>query len=294
MDNFTLRLLSLLDEEQIEFKTFIEFLALRRGLKSVVRLVVDETTFRLIHQMCDDAGIECLRSDFGLKETFSTDLLDRFYEITDCLEDSEFTVLFCGGKDSVIEANTAERCGCDSERLARLYGYPNCCARNYHRIQKGEHWIDSYLSNAINSEPYSWLTNKIAYLFQPHLTIFADYFPCSINCQDTKILASKYRDLLVEMNLTCLLDIVKEALSRPIFVHNDIIYQFKSLLHMHDKYVNSDDVSTINYAIGDLTTTPLTIREIQLLDLNKLRVYTEDQVLNLDRIPGKTDLLLFS
>ena len=294
MDSYTTELLILIYSGELEFKSFIEFLALKVGFKNVVRLVVNETTYLIIDNLCKRHGITCLKSDFGLKLSFSTNLLDSFYEITtsDC-QDSDCFVIFCGSKNSVSEACVIERDGCNSDETARIYGYPKCCAQNYQRIQDGEHWIIPYLTNVSAPGPYSWMNNKLAYLFQPHLTIFPDYFPCSIDCLETHRLASKYSTSMENLGLGSLLKIVKNSLTLPILVHGGYIYQFSNLALQSEGYINCGNITTLSYANGDPAKLPLNIQKISSNPSGILTIVTNEGHMSLDLCPGSTDFLVF-
>ena len=295
MNNFVEDLLILLDKGLIEFKSFIEFLALQHGQKNVVRLVVDEPTYLVLEKLCKKHGIAFLKSDFNLKLAFTTSLLDTFYEITSADNpDSDRFVIFCGNKETAIEACSVERDGCDVEETARIYGYPKCCAQNYQRVQNGEHWVVPYLTNASSTGPYSWLNNKVAYLFQPHLTIIPDYFPCAIDCEKTHNLAQRYASLLRDAGLHSILNIIRDSLRLPLLFHDGYIYQFSDLKGQSGRYINRGNVTILPYGNRDVLGTQYNIQEISFQESGAIALKTDKHHLALELCSGSTELLFFT
>lgn len=219
--------LSLFETGVIEFRNILELLGLKAHMKPLVRLVVKEDEREALSGFCASHSLILVASDFKLKPVFTTPLGDTFLEktsFTDPLATND--VLFIAqSKEVATQAIFLERNSCDAEETGRLYGYPPCCASNYPRIQDGEHWLVSYFG-ATEDIVHSWLNNKIAYLFPPHLAIFPDYFPCSIDCEATRSLALRYAALLDLAGCSELLDLVREQLTKPVLICNHWIYLF--------------------------------------------------------------------
>lgn len=198
----TLQALTLYLDDAIEFKNFMEFLALFTGLKPVVRLTGSPASLTVIEEAMRPFVGDIERSPLGLVKVYANDLSDAFYKVVSGSPDEfDLMVTYVGEPDRVAEAIHAETTGCDDEETARTLGYPVCCARNYAAIKAGEHWINSYIGSSRELTIAPWQANKIAYLFAPGLTLLPDYFPCSVSCRSSWQLARAYHETLCAQKL---------------------------------------------------------------------------------------------
>lgn len=187
----------------IEFKNVMEFLALKSGVKSVVRITGDIEQLYRIENRLSTHGVYVQRSPLGLKKSYSTCLSDVFYSsVSASSSESELYISFFGNKESIDKAIQAEFFGNDDLETARILGYPSCCATNYASIREGQHWVKPYFRGLHTICQVPWSANKIAYLFHPHLTLLPDYFPCSVFCRTSLFLSQQYHKLLLDFELT--------------------------------------------------------------------------------------------
>jgi hypothetical protein len=222
--------LILLDGGWIEFKNLIEFLMLERGHKQIIRLVGKSALLNKLKALALRADLEILTSEFMLENVRESTVFDIFQRHVpwDNQLDLDY-VIYIGNSKAVVQAKEIEGIDCNDQDTANIYGYPDCCAESYNRIQEGENWIEVYLERA-NEIHYSYHHNKMAILFTPYLTLHQDYFPCSLECKLSLEKVVLAEQLLIEEEMTEILSILIKHLSCICLLYQGGIWFFSSSL----------------------------------------------------------------
>jgi len=74
---------------------------------------------------------------------------------------------------------------------------------------------------------HSFYSNKLAYLFDG-TSIISDYFPCSLNCEQTILIGKKYKNILLRNNLVKVYEKIRQTLCKPIVVGDGFLLQFEN------------------------------------------------------------------
>jgi hypothetical protein len=223
--------LILFDERWIEFKNLIEFIMLKRGHKQVIRFVGQSALLNKLKALALRSGLEIMTSQFMLKDVRKNTTFDVFQKHVPWNDQLELDyVIYIGNPNAVSQAKEIEEKGCNDQDTANIYGYPDCCAKSYNRIQGGENWMKVYLEGT-DKLHYSYHLNKIALLFPPHLTLHQDYFPCSVKCKLSTERVLLAEQLLIEEEMSEILSILRQHLCSLCLLFQDRIWYFSSYLH---------------------------------------------------------------
>ena len=213
-------LLRALLDERLEWTDFLELLAVRAGRKSVVRLTGQPDRLEELSRLAQMIDLPCAVAPLHLEGVFVTSLRDRFSRLRPGFPGAgEEGILFIGREEGISRALDMEGEGCPPDAAARLYGYPQCCARVYqNRIQNGQcPWVDSFLAEVRGVAHFPWQMNRMGRLFAPYLSILPDYFPCSPRCAESLNMAESYADLLHEAGLSMLEKLIRMGIENEEF-----------------------------------------------------------------------------
>jgi hypothetical protein len=181
----------------------------------------------------------------------------------DDASDNEF-VIYIGTESATRKASEIESGECSSSDTADIYGYPACCAENYHAIAGGKNWISALIENS-GATRYDYRANKIASLFDPCLSLHQDYFPCSLDCNETLEKCIAAEQSLIQSGWSEFLPLIKKHLS-GIYVYHDeylwfardystsidgIFYGFSSCCFFDLSAKNRKGISPISITIFD-------------------------------------------
>ena len=244
-------LLRALLDERLEWTDFLELLAVRAGRKSVVRLTGQPDRLEELSRLAQMIDLPCAVAPLHLEGVFVTPLRDRFSRLRPGFPGAgEEGILFIGREEGISRALDMEGEGCPPDAAARLYGYPQCCARVYqNRIQNGQcPWVDSFLAEVRGVAHFPWQMNRMGRLFAPYLSILPDYFPCSPRCAESLNMAESYADLLHEAGLSMLEKLIREHLARPVLRHAGCLY----LLHPLRDALSSGNGEDLHVRVMDV------------------------------------------
>ena len=252
--------------ESFNSRNILEVLALVKNIKHVVRIPIKSNEWDILKQFCKENNLLIYHSNFKISVVRRTSLGDIFTENVTWDSHSESIIGFVAY--IALEKNIAQNASklessSDSLKLGELYQYPDCCIKAYnHHIEHGGYWLDFLLKKTTGFN-HSFFSNKLAYLID-ETSIIPDYFPCSLDCEQTIMLGKSYRDLLIENNLLDYYQDIKEKLVKPIIVGDGIIFQLKqNLMEMdinnckkfiwrnEDKYNNIHKNDTIIIKVED-------------------------------------------
>jgi hypothetical protein len=227
----------------IEDRHLLELIAVKSGLKKVMRIHISNSTeYRLLELFCKRNSLHLAHSQFRLKLSWANQIGDRFYSDVPWEDQSaeEFIAyLTKNDLEALSKSVWIERDGNNIE-AGKLYGYPDCCCRNYETIANGEDWLD-VLSKTSRGTFFSPWANKLSYLVHG-FTLFPDYFPCSYNCKQTAELSKKYFKLGNEVGLGDFVKMQLELMSRTYLIEGENVLSFsewfidtENVLHLEKK-----------------------------------------------------------
>lgn len=208
-------------------RNLLELLAVVEGIKAVVRLPLNNADWPVLVDYCEKLGLEIAHSSFKIATVRTTPLGDRF-TINVPWSDSrgqEFVAYVARTLEAARRAEVIDHSGNNSE-IGQLYQYPRCCTEGYLEIERGAYWAEIIVRRTSGSHQ-SLFSNKLAYLFDG-ASLFPDYFPCSLSCEETKRLGIAYYSLLRKYGMEDLADSLRERLSRPVLFGDGIAYQFRN------------------------------------------------------------------
>ena len=224
-------LLQLLEHDFFEFKNLIEIGAVLEGRKSVVRLVTTPTEVRNARQFFGhyypDFFIRL--SSFVLEDVFWMTSMDRFQRRIPARNGTEGErVFFVGMRSAVDEAWAIEEDDCLDDLTARLYGYPDCCGRAYHRISKGERWLEILFEAEAYFASFGLVSNRLSSLLKPWLSYHYDYFPCSATCSETLRINQQNREMLTRSDLSEFVQPADAHLAAAVILYDGCVWYVRS------------------------------------------------------------------
>ena len=248
-------------DDGISFTECLEILAVACGRKKIVRLTGNRQRLKALKAFMQRISIHCHIAPFHLELMFSRPLGDCFVRAAHGLPHGEEEGVLYAGAPTLLEAAVEmELQDCTAKEAAELYGFPQCCARNYeHTIQQGEYWVDSFLADVRGLVHAPWLMNRFGRLFSPHLSMLPDYFPCHATCAPSLALAKEYLDMLEQEGLGTLAELAKNHLARTVLYHTGCLYMV-SPPKDEEAETSVAVLAVLPYAGQALDTTALNIR----------------------------------
>lgn len=221
-----LALLTAFEDDTLEWTDFLEILAVLKNLKKLARVAGSLEKIEKCEQLAFKLGLSSQLAPFHFKNEFSTHLHDNFGRVESGFPgilDKGF--LFIGrniGAKPPLDLSDGANL---AKTAAKLYGYPSCCASAYQNyIQSGEKlWLDVFLAGLKGVVSAPWRMNRIGRLFAPWLSLLPDYFPCSVFCKESLLLACEYEKLL-NGEFLCLADALRQHLMHPVLRHGGCLY----------------------------------------------------------------------
>jgi len=206
----------------------LEVIALLSGLKKVMRLVVDNKSHDLIVNKLSAFNLYAVRSHWNMKTSFRTSLGDVYTELTDQNdpESSSFVIMVSPKDKTAKEARALEDSSGKKGEIEKLFGYPLCCFRSYRNICKNRDWLEELLNNTKIKEFYPWCANRIAYLFNEN-SMFFDYFPCSLECDNTAAISRKMQELAPVYGLVSVCKKWIQEMCRPVLIRKGVVVQLR-------------------------------------------------------------------
>jgi hypothetical protein len=245
----------------IEERHLLELFAVQSGFKNVMRIhMANMEEYQILKSFCERNSLHLDHSKFRLKLSWTNEIGDRFYEDVpweDNTADEFIAYITKNDTKSLMRAIMIEVEGSHIE-AGLLYGYPECCCKNYEIISNGEEWIDvlSRNSKGIFFSPWA---NKLAYLVYGY-TLFPDYFPCSYQCEPTIELSKKYFSLGLESGLK---DFVQMQLG---FMSSTYLVAENSILSFSEWFIDGANYIHLN------------LEKMTFFGLNPLAKYSEDWI----------------
>lgn len=205
---------------------FLELLAIWKGCKSVIRLVVTDDTYKPVQEFCEDLALVQMHSIKRQAPKVSTSTGDTFTVSVEWDDPTGkfFVVIIGRTAEAVQKAIECEDAEVSFREFGSLYGYPPCCIETYAEIQGGEDWIASYLRRSPLHLPGRAAGNRLAVLFDGS-TLIPDYFPCTIGCAPTAKLGEQYSALLRDAGWSAYLYKIQESLMSPILIRSGTLLQ---------------------------------------------------------------------
>ena len=207
-------------------RNIIETLAVIDGNKPVMRLVVDDVAYKLIAPCLESFNLRIARSDFRQKSAFTTNLGDTYTNLIAFNDPrgGDFSLMVALNSEISTRAMEIEDYDTDPGALGNLLGYPDCCMASYEKINEVTDWLMIFLSNTPFEITYSYLANKIAYLFGEK-SLFFDYFPCALTCKQTAEISLVISAIMRKHGLDDILKNFTKEMQYPILIIDGIIVQ---------------------------------------------------------------------
>lgn len=228
-------------------RNILELLGVIAGMKNVVRLPLDESDWPTLTYYCERLALKVARSTFKLAVVRTTPLGDCFttYVPWDDPLGRGFVAYVARSSETARSAEVVDGAG-DNQEIGMLFQYPRCCTDGYMEIQGGTPWVDCITrrSNGSNQCAYA---NKLAYLFDG-ASLFPDYFPCSLSCDQTSLQGRSYFRLLHKYGLDQLAESLQERMSRPIIVGRGMAYQLHPAA-INDTYIQLNQGGVRRYTL---------------------------------------------
>ena len=246
-----LSLLMLYENELIEFKNVVEFLALFTGDKKVVRLVLtDEQAHQVVSaltQYCSD--IDHDSSQFVLREVFKSTQWDSFHErhFKAVKEKCDVRAQFFGKRQFVKLAIEAEDDEADALTLGELFGIPKCCAQTYQKyLNTSGKWMANYLQTP---KVISWadaISNRFSSVVGYQMGFHNDYFPCSFDCEQTLQISRANRERLLHYDFDALVELAEANSEGTTIALNDHVF-YKAGKSVRDALMSGREVSIAEF-----------------------------------------------
>jgi hypothetical protein len=201
------------------FRNLLEALALLSGHKAVMRLSVHSESEPILRVTLESLGLVCIRSDYRQKTSFSSNLGDSYTEAVpfEIGGDLPYTMMISQKGHFAEKAIEMEDRAFDFKGLGRLLGYPECCIHSYEHIEEGNDWLKVYLSNTPLQFHYDHRNNKLSYLFSG-MTLFFDYFPCSLTCRSTMEISDTMVKILESFGISEIAASIRSEMLTPVLI----------------------------------------------------------------------------
>jgi hypothetical protein len=231
--------LTLFEREIIEFKNVIEIVSLCAHQKSVVRLVIPENKINAVTHILSTyfkeyhyslAPYALINVSFG-SVTTNSGAIDRFQKRVG-IENSfgGDRVIFFGTDSGVNQALQMESGECNNLEAGSIYGYPSCCSLSYESIEREKSWIAACLGNVLGTIHLPAIANRFSTLIGTQLGVHLDYFPCSIECQETISINKANRKCLALSPLACFIKPINEHTNATIIWWKGCLWYIKGAL----------------------------------------------------------------
>lgn len=212
---------------EIDDRHLLELLAVHSGFKSVMRIhITYQEEYDYLKKYCSKHGMHVGHSTFRLKLAWRNDIGDSFFENVSWSDETAEQFVAYISKNNLTDLNKALNIEVEGSHLdsGRLYGYPDCCCLGYEKISEGTPWV-ACLLNSSQGVFFSPWANKLSYLVHDFV-LFPDYFPCSLDCKGTAMLARQYFEIGKQNGLGAHVEMQLDYMSRCYLASADSIYSF--------------------------------------------------------------------
>jgi hypothetical protein len=226
---------------------FLELLGLIDNKKRVVRLIVTDTSYRIVREFCRKHGL-LEKHSFKKQAPKIEDITGDTFTVSVDWDDprGEFFAVIVGRRaDDLEQALALEDNDASFRAFGEMYEYPPCCVEAYEDLERGGNWISTYLSRSAPAAEGSIYTNRLGVLFDGH-TLLPDFFPCKLNCPLTEDLGRRYESLLQQASAHVYVNQARRSLSAPIVVRCGFLIQLYECRRSADGWeFDSDQVRVI-------------------------------------------------
>jgi hypothetical protein len=230
-------------------RNVIELLRLLDKKKKILRITLNSDEMLPFKQCINEMSLFCKTAPYMLtikrKDKYNNYITTNV-EWNNKLKKKIYLVYISTAISKCDQAINKEINEDDDYNLGIFYGYPRCCVKNYSKILKNKNWIVNMLNNS-NSKTKSFYNNKLAYLFNGAPSLLEDYFPCSLDCKKSLLMAKQNYKLLKKYGFNTLAGDIVEKLKRNIFIFNNKFYQFKKSYKKKDFLIIKDPSIFISY-----------------------------------------------
>jgi hypothetical protein len=174
--------------------TFVELLSLLAGTKKLVRLVINPNRLLEVEKTMALAGLQVAISPMELVTSQGNMNGDKFQEWSSLTGRMPRAIYISQDRQISELAASLDSKG-DDASFSDLLGYPSCCYSAYDpsRYRNWWYWISH--ATRIKSDLPSTM-NRISRLYSQASFLY-DYFPCSLDCSASMLLAESNRYILL-------------------------------------------------------------------------------------------------
>ena len=241
--------LDFLEFSGIAERHVFEIAAAALGAKSVVRVVVPIEHIEACSRRLRDLGLHVASPTRALAIDEETSLGDRYCRHVPLTDPAAVEVALIASLDIGLAENG--RCIDENGSVrdsGELYGYPTCCILQYEKIDENPDWVSSLLlDHRRRGGTPPAVSNKLAYLFNGN-SFLPDYFPCSLHCPSSELLATQMRATALAAGLSRLVSNTDHEVRRPIMAFAGSLLRPRSYC---------DEGVGIRFEVGNLDVFPL-------------------------------------
>ena len=171
--------------ERCSLTQVIELLVMLEGQKPAVRLVISDYELPWLAEAAAAAGLHLVHARTRLQEVLNAASGDVFTVSCEWSDPRGGAFAAFLARDFAVAQwlADAESAAASSEEIGLGLGLPRCCVHAYHRLQAGEVWLASWLSQS-GDGPFDAAANHLA-SFAAGIGPAGEYLPCSPTCVGT-------------------------------------------------------------------------------------------------------------
>lgn len=179
----------------------VEICGLLGGIKSIVRICREVRDLKELRRCLEGLNLSLVSSDvIFVKELESSS--EQIYGFASPASSQAnglpiWYVVRSGEERLAQELSRLEIDNGSDNTIGELLGIPSCCVVQYENIRRRFNWIDVMLEATDLDKQCFVACNQFAREYLG-VVIKPDYFPCSFQCEKTRLIAALYSDLIEE------------------------------------------------------------------------------------------------
>ena len=207
--------------EDISINLIPEFFQFSFGKKNIIRFSVNFLDFIKVKKFAENHNFYFDYAEFSVYSdgnNWST-LLPK-NSLKQNSDDESIFVLTLGHNKSLVKECLKAEIDFDFEKAGELLGYPVCCIKSYPQIDLfKENWVQYYYEKHPNSYQ-SYLNNRIT-SFHGNGCFSGEFFPCNLECSETRQIASISENLMKSSGYLSLHKLFKNHCLTPTYLNED-------------------------------------------------------------------------
>lgn len=249
----------------------VDLASLILNARSHILIHLNEEKYLLLKPLIKNLGlfVEAERKLYKSKDTTTNNYIlnDKPKSSNDV---SIVEVWVCFEKNRINESRIFNNTGSS-------LGYPDCCVEKYEVIKDFSQYYHDYI---LTSEISYWQNNKLSASFL-NFSPFTDFFPCSLNCEDSK----KFNDSIIKISKKILPKFIYanmiKIMKSPIIINGDAICIIKEW-----EIINND---CIHASVDNIICKKFT----QILKKIDFKISTKPFIINFSHLNNMKKIVLF-